>query len=113
MNGLNGYWMTVILAALALACLVVIGMLLPSAAHAQQQQALLCGDRDKIVRMLTKQQEMPRALGVTDKDYLEIYTSPDGAWTILLTQPPGRVTCIMAAGHSWEITPQQIPGSPS
>ena len=31
---MNGYWVTAILAALALACLVVIGMMLPDPAHA-------------------------------------------------------------------------------
>ena len=37
---------------------------------------------------------------------IEIFASPNGSWTIVMTQPDG-VTCLMAAGESWEDLPQK------
>lgn len=98
---MNGYWMTAILAALALACLVVIGMLLPSAANAQQPSG--CGERLKIIEILAKQyKEVPRAMAITGANtFMEIFTSPSGTWTTLITTPTGQ-TCIVASGEGWE-----------
>ena len=93
--------------------ITVLAVALSSLPTIAQTPGANCGKRADIVRMLAKQKEMPRALGVTDTDYLEIYTAPDGTWSILITQSHGRRTCIMATGHSWEITPQQIPGTAS
>jgi len=64
----------------------------------------VCGERIKMAKMLTgKYQEMPRAIGVsaTGKSLLEVYTSSEGSWTVLLTTAKG-VACIMGAGHSWQ-----------
>ena len=99
---MNGYWITAILAALALACLVVIGMLLPSVAHAQQQQQP-CGDRTKIIAYLaSKYKEVPRAMAITGGNtFMEIFLSPTGTWTTLITTPNGQ-TCIVASGEGWE-----------
>jgi len=32
---------------------------------------------------------------------LEVYTSPDGSWTITLTRPDG-ISCLMSTGEHWE-----------
>ncbi|NKB54213.1 MAG: hypothetical protein GKR97_18715 [Rhizobiaceae bacterium] len=64
----------------------------------------VCGERVKMAKMLTgKYQETPRAIGVsaTGNSLLEIYTSMEGSWTVLLTTTRG-VACIMGAGHSWQ-----------
>lgn len=64
----------------------------------------VCGERIKMAKMLTgKYQEMPRAIGVsaTGKSLLEVYTSTEGSWTVLLTTAQG-MACIMGAGHSWQ-----------
>ena len=37
----------------------------------------------------------------TDGGLIEIYSSEDGTWTILITRPSG-VACLVAAGDSWE-----------
>ena len=97
---MNGYWITAILAALALACLLVIGMLLPSVANAQQAP---CGDRAKIIAHLTKKyKEVPRAMAITGGNtFMEILLSPSGTWSQLITTPQGQ-TCIVASGEGWE-----------
>lgn len=64
----------------------------------------VCGERLKMTKFLTgKYQESPKAVGVssTGKSVLEIYTSSEGSWTVLMTTTTG-VACIMGAGHSWQ-----------
>ena len=64
----------------------------------------VCGERVKMAKMLTgKYQEQPRAIGVssTGKSLLEVYTSSEGSWTVLMTTAQG-MACIMGAGHSWQ-----------
>ncbi len=63
-----------------------------------------CGDRTSLLKVLVeKYKEKPRALGLssTGKAMFEVYTSKTGTWTIVMTTTAG-VTCIMAAGNSWE-----------
>jgi hypothetical protein len=99
-----------ILAVLALSCLALEGLYF----HARAQEGMPCGKREDIVKMLAAENQTPRALGISGEiSVLEIYTSPTGDWTALITNPNGRKTCIVAAGSAWEITPQQIPGTPS
>ncbi len=67
-------------------------------------QARVCGERSKMIKHLAeKYKENPRALGIAagGKSVLEIYTSNEGTWTVIMTSPKG-VTCIMGAGHSWQ-----------
>ncbi|MCR9136451.1 MAG: hypothetical protein NXI27_10685 [Alphaproteobacteria bacterium] len=69
-----------------------------------QAAAMQCGDRTALLKVLNeKYKEQPRALGLssTGKAMFEVYTSKTGTWTIIMTTTSG-VTCIMAAGHSWE-----------
>ena len=57
-----------------------------------------------MTKMLSgKYQEKPKAIGVssTGKTVLEVFTSSEGSWTLLLTTAKG-MTCIMGAGHSWQ-----------
>ena len=66
--------------------------------------AKVCGERTKLAGYLkTKFSENPNALGVSaaGKSVMEIYTSEKGTWTVLMTTTTG-ISCIMAAGHSWE-----------
>ena len=50
--------------------------------------------------------EIPAALGLQSNGHLvQVYASKDGAtWTIVTTRPDG-VSCIVAAGKSWESLP--------
>ena len=80
-------------------------LLLPFLAIGESQARVrVCAERVKMTKFLTgKYQETPRAVGVssTGKAVLEIYTSSEGSWTVLLTTAKG-VACIMGAGHSWQ-----------
>ncbi|MCY6382993.1 hypothetical protein [Hoeflea prorocentri] len=69
-----------------------------------QASGMACGDRTSLLKALSdKYKEAPRALGLSSSGnaMFEVYTSKKGTWTILMTTTKG-VTCIMAAGHSWE-----------
>ncbi|MDH5750152.1 MAG: hypothetical protein OEY85_12655 [Rhodospirillales bacterium] len=80
--------------------------LLPSAAQAQAQA--LCGDRNELIEKLKGSfAEIPHSMGLASNgSMIEIFASPDGSWTIVMTQPDG-VTCLMAAGENWEDLPQK------
>ena len=86
----------------------LLGITLASAVVCLSTQApaagLACGDRTSLLKALAdKYKEAPRALGLASsgKAVFEVYTSKTGTWTILMTTTTG-MTCIMAAGHSWE-----------
>lgn len=70
-----------------------------------------CGQRDKFLKHLgAKYDEAPRALGLTVSGaMLELLTSKEGSWTILVTNPKGD-TCVVAAGNSWEFLLPQLLG---
>ena len=63
----------------------------------------VCGKRDDIVSRLENGfQEFNSAMGMsTNGALIELYTSDNGTWTLMLTQPDG-VSCLMAAGQNWE-----------
>ena len=77
-----------------------------------QAAGMTCGDRTKLLKALSeKYKEAPRALGLSTsgKAIFEVFTSKTGTWTIVMTTTTG-VTCIMAAGHSWEETMEMAEG---
>ncbi len=84
---------------------------LPFIASAANAQAV-CGDRGEIVsRLETAYQEKASAIGLAGNGgVVELYTSEKGSWTLLLTQTSG-VSCLIAAGESWETVPHQKPAS--
>lgn len=63
----------------------------------------VCGKRDDIVtRLENGYQEFNSAMGMsTNGGLVELYTSDNGTWTLMLTQPDG-VSCLIAAGENWE-----------
>lgn len=63
----------------------------------------VCGERTKFLAHLGKNhKESPTAMGVTASGrVLEVLTSSDGTWTIIMTHPNG-VTCMVTAGQAWE-----------
>ena len=80
-------------------------LLLPTMMVSESTAAMrVCGERVKMTKMLSgKYQEKPKAIGVssTGKSVLEVFTSSEGNWTLLMTTAKG-MTCIMGAGHSWQ-----------
>lgn len=64
----------------------------------------VCGKHAKLTDFLKKKySENPVSFGISSsgKSVMEVYTSPSGTWTVLITTAQG-VSCIMAAGHSWQ-----------
>ena len=82
--------------------LVLCAMAAPLAASPANAQAV-CGDRNEIVsRLESGYDEKVSALGLAGNGgVVELYTSNKGTWTLLMTQPNG-MTCLIAAGDSWE-----------
>lgn len=66
-------------------------------------QENVCGKREKIVaRLENGYQEFNSAMGMsTNGGLVELFTSEEGTWTLMLTQPDG-VSCLIAAGQNWE-----------
>lgn len=73
---------------------------------------MVCGERQHLVSHLGRAySEAPSNLGLAATgDLLEVLTSESGTWTILITQPNG-VTCVVAAGESWETLPRVAMGA--
>ncbi len=72
-----------------------------------------CGKRDKLAEVLKERyKEVPIGLGISQKstEAFEIYVSEKGTWTVTMTMSNG-MTCVMAAGHSWQTLPKQFTGS--
>jgi hypothetical protein len=74
------------------------------AVPAQAQSA--CGERAKFIETLAKNyQESPSAFGIAgQRNLVELFVSKAGTWTMLVTHPSG-MSCIVAAGQSWEQFP--------
>jgi len=92
-----------------LAATLVAGLCaVPAAAQQNQQQMRMpCHDSGEIHKQLSrKYDEAPVAFGLqTNGNLLQIYASKDtGTWTVVSTSPAG-LSCIVAAGKSWESLP--------
>ena len=72
----------------------------------------ICGERRAIVATLEKTySETPVSMGLAGNGaIIEILASPSGTFTIILTRPNG-LTCVMAAGESWEDLPKRLAGA--
>ncbi|BCH21869.1 hypothetical protein MesoLjLc_14920 [Mesorhizobium sp. L-8-10] len=80
---------------------VAVAVVSPSAAHAQ----VICLDRTALVDSLSARLHQ-RQFGygiVSDTVVVELYTAPDGSWTVVMTDVSGRA-CILAIGQGWQTT---------
>jgi hypothetical protein len=70
-----------------------------------------CGSHDKIVDALgNKFKETRRVMGVVNsKAVMEIFMSPQGTWTIVITDTSG-ISCISASGEEWQDVPIAVAG---
>ena len=91
---------TAILSALFL---IIFSSLLAPAALAQP----VCGAHRAVSENLKKSYaEAPVSMGVTTGGgVIEVYASPKGTWTLVITQPNG-MSCRIAAGQNWEELPK-------
>jgi hypothetical protein len=106
-NGPPAYRRTSALIACAL------GLTVASGAGAQSMDA--CGDWKQITEHLEKEYgEVIVGLGLDNSGrmILEVYASPSGTWTVLVTVAGGP-SCIRATGQGWQSAAPQKPGRPS
>ncbi len=70
-----------------------------------------CGARDAVVRTLnSKYAERPVSMGLAaNGNVVEVMSSPEGTWTIVMTAPNG-LTCLIAAGDYWQEMPEKVAG---
>jgi hypothetical protein len=75
------------------------------------EAASQCGNHDKIVDVLGhKYKETRRVMGVVNaKAVMEIFMSPQGTWTMVITDTSG-ISCITAAGEEWQDVPVAVAG---
>lgn len=87
----------VALAAAAIASVSLIAVAPPAAS-----QGMCLPTRDVATRLKQTFGEVPSAGGLTeDGNLLQVYASIEGqSWTLVLTTPSG-VSCVLAAGESW------------
>ena len=81
--------------------------LIAASADGAAQQAP-CNQRDDVLGHLAqKYQELPVAVGVTNRGGLvEVLSTGDGkTWTIIISSPNGEA-CLVAAGEGWRALPQ-------
>ena len=90
----------------AFARAATVGAALIAMSMSQASAATKCGAYSDVTKLLTdKYQENRRALGViNDKAIMEVFISPKGTWTMLVTDRSG-LSCILAAGESWDEMP--------
>ena len=76
----------------------------PTVAPTHQVNLRACNKHDTVSGVLrSKFGERVAGTGIThDGQLMEIYTSPDGVWTIVLTSPSGW-SCLVSSGKFWRL----------
>jgi hypothetical protein len=94
-----------------LACALLFSTLYASAVEAQSQGQAQCGPREEVAKVLNaKFQESQRAIGlINEKAVMEVYISPKGTWTMVVTNEAG-MSCVLAAGEAWDEKPTPVAG---
>lgn len=71
-----------------------------------EARAAECGSHAKVTAFLGKKyKEQVAAMGlVSNKGFMQLFVAETGTWTVLLTTPEG-ISCIVAAGDSYEKAP--------
>ena len=91
--------------AAALAGAAIIAHAEPAAANSK------CAPHDDIVKVLNKKyQETRHALAIVSATaVMEIFLSPEGTWTMLVTNTQG-IACITASGEAWQDVKVEVAG---
>jgi hypothetical protein len=87
----------------SIATAAIAGVALAGSFAGAAEAAQKCGKHEDIVKVLaSKYQESRRAMGlVSAQSVMEIYMSPKGTWTMLVSNTKGE-SCIVAAGEAWQ-----------
>jgi hypothetical protein len=88
---------------------LVFGMALLAFSGVAQAQ-VPCGDHDEAIKHLAeKYNEHPQGIGISAQGAaVELLVSESGTWSVLVTEP-GRPTCLVASGESWQTAPVRRP----
>jgi hypothetical protein len=80
-------------------------------AHAEEATQQVCGSHDAVLQALKgKYDEKPVSMGLANNGTIvQVLTSSDGTWTIVMTAPNG-VSCLLTAGDYWRNLPTQTAG---
>ncbi|MGP9789074.1 hypothetical protein [Roseinatronobacter sp. NSM] len=74
-----------------------------------QAQALSCAPRADILARLADTAQSRRAIGLTGRAVMELFSAPDSAeWTLTLTLPDGRM-CVLAVGTAFDAPGDMFP----
>lgn len=87
--------------------------LLLAADMASAQQRAQCAERALVIERLTdKYGETRQTMGLAaNNGIVEMHASEDsGTWTITVTHPNG-ITCLVAAGTSFELIEEELPAA--
>ncbi len=90
--------------------MILLSVLLVSmSALSVQAGQLLCGKHADVVASLEKAHaEKQVAIGLAGNgSVIEVFSSPDGGFTITMTQPEG-LSCLVAAGEGWQNIVQKV-----
>ena len=73
--------------------------------------AVPCGSHDALAKSLNSRfKEARRVMGVVNaKAVMEIFMSPQGTWTVLVTDTTGTA-CVIATGQDWQEVPVEKTG---
>lgn len=99
---------------LRLVAVTVIGVITVISNGAAARQPA-CTERSEVISHLAKKYaESPVAIGLANNGgVIEVLSSNKGSsWTIVITMPNG-MTCMIAAGESWESVPRVAKAQPT
>ena len=90
---------------------VSLAAVLAAVLSTQASASTACGAHDKIAQALkAKYQEQRRMMGVVSPTtVMEVFTSPKGTWTVLVTDTTGT-SCITASGEDYQEVPVTVAG---
>lgn len=93
------------------ATIAAVGLSMAHAPPADAQQVNRCANHDKLAKQLGDgYKEKLKAIGVVGKKAIvEVFVADSGSFTILVTRPNG-LSCVLAAGHSWDNVPAMLAG---
>ena len=98
--------------ALAGALLIGFGAFARPAEAQTVRTPAVCAEHQTIVERLNQQySETPVGTGLASAGFVvEVFASPSGTWTIVMTQPSGTA-CLVASGNYWETAPKLVGAS--
>ncbi len=87
----------------------LIAAALIAATSATAAAETLCGSREIVMRQLASEyQEAPVGIGLASNGaVVELLTSSNGTWTLLVTTPRGP-TCLMGTGEAWQPVARKV-----